>query len=109
MRSLSTLVFMTLALNFSAQADVKLLDCNIPNGDLQQVTVIQNSQGQLLLKELNSSGNPLSRKLSAKEWNSKKIVLSVRYGSGLLSIKNGGWWYELNSPGTQVLGFAHCF
>src|ERR1700744_4935529 len=54
-----------------------LLDCNVflSGGPDQQVTIVQNSDGSLTLKELTDDGNEVDRALSEDEWESGTITL----------------------------------
>lgn len=55
----------------------KLLDCNVflSGGPDQEVTIVQNADGSLTLKELTDDGDEVSRDLSEEEWESGKITL----------------------------------
>lgn len=68
----------------------KLLDCNVflSGGPDQEVTIVENADGSLTLKELTDHGDEVTRDLSEAEWESGRIVL--RHD-------------ELDAPGSQNL------
>lgn len=103
-------IIFSLSLILSSQAFAgKILDCNIPSGDLQQVTVIE-SGGQLKLNELDNAGSMHSRAISREELNSGKIKLFTRSANtvGTLTRDNDGWFFTFVSPGWREGGIADC-
>lgn len=105
--SIATLSFLFVSQSVNAAA-IRLMDCNLPNGDTQQATVIQDGSN-LILVELNNHGSQSRRPLSAKEWNSKVITLKADSGAkSTLSLSKDGWWFSYKAYGYSASGFADC-
>lgn len=87
-----------------------ILRCNIASGDLQEVRIVVND-GQMTLKELDSSGALHERAIDNKEVNSGKIKLYTRDAStiGTLTAHGKSWSYEFSSPGWRDVGTADCY
>lgn len=102
------MMFLLLALfsHPSFSSDV-LLNCNLSGGDTQQAIVLSHD-GVLELKELTSAGRPISRALSAREWESGKISLYAKSGTSVLSRSSDGWWLEVRDTGFSFSGYADC-
>jgi len=94
---------------FAAQAYCEvLLDCNTSIGPDQQVIVYQDG-GQLVLKELTSTGVTLQRALSGAEWSSQKLNLVGHPGEkNTLEKTSDGWAVSAKSPAYNEFGFADC-
>ncbi len=103
-------LFVLVLICFSAISYARevLLDCNLPDGDTQQVVVAQEA-GALTLEDLDTRGDWSRRPLSAAEWSSKKLHLKTESGAkAVLYFDGGDWWFSYKSPGYNASGRADC-
>ncbi len=91
----------------------KLLDCNVfesGGGPDQQVTVLQDKDGNLTLRELRESGATEERDLSQDEWDSKNLKLRQDYPDEVNTLRKDGrdWINESKGGGFSLFGYADC-
>ncbi len=92
----------------SAHGAEKLLDCNIPQGDLQEVAVI--SEGATLtLWQLDNSGRVSTFALPKREWTAGKIKLRIDWDTAVLVRDGSEWYYRMAYAGLVLSGKADCF
>lgn len=94
------------ALSLSAKADNVLLECYFNIGPDQQVQIVQPTSNTLILRELTNYGGWVTRELSWKEWDEKRIRLRSEDGSRVILSKEGSRW---RYQGAGVDGYADCY
>lgn len=92
--------------SFNAAAARTLLDCNIPWGELQQVTVKLDG-GKYVLGQLNNSGSWRNYPLPAAQWEQKKIALHLEWQGKAFLVKEGGGW-AFTIPGADYYALGSC-
>jgi hypothetical protein len=116
MRNLLILSIVLLA-SAAAHADEKIVDCNIPDGDIAEVKIFKSSNGALSAELLTGGGSSLNGgAIDAASWQKRDITFS--YGKGFnagrlhfYQEKDHKWWFQefdMDSKFASVTGNADC-
>ncbi|MBX2986834.1 MAG: hypothetical protein KF802_02960 [Bdellovibrionaceae bacterium] len=102
-----TLLALMMFAGAQASAATTILDCNLIQGDLQQVVVVENG-GAYVLRELTNYGRWFERALTAQEVKSQKINLYAEFGKATLTKTRSGWFFEATGSVGHDRGYADC-
>jgi hypothetical protein len=101
----------------TAHADDRIVDCNIPDGDIAEVKIMKSSSGALSAELLTGGGSSLNGgAIDAASWQKRDITFS--YGKGFnagrlrfYQEKDHKWWFQefdMDSKFASVSGNADC-
>jgi hypothetical protein len=108
---MKSLYFLLFLLPVSTEAAEKLLDCNIANGDTQQVTVVRDGRKMKLI-DLTMRGSLVERELTATEWKGGVLKLWTRDRGSKATLtrdERGDWFFLYQSLGFHAQGYADCW
>ncbi len=103
------IIFLTVAsISNAAPVGHKLMDCNIPEGDYQQVMVYQKNS-TLMLARLSNNGNWIESELPLQQWRKQKILipcLESQRTCGVIARTSEGWAYKIGDTSYLIQGLC---
>lgn len=102
MKTFSLVVMMSM-LSLNSVASEILLRCTVSFGELQEITVLKESN-KYYVQQLNNAGSMSKYQISAREWKNKKIDLDLKWeGPAYIAVKNGQWIFRSEFGGIPYL------
>ena len=113
MRSLLSFVALGIALSASAQANQKILDCNLGFGDIAQIVIYRSQDGYVSSLLTNTGRFLAGPSFNEAVWQSKMIRFEYRgYRYEFYSRDQGRHWSYMSYPGSSTspdtIGSADC-